>query len=83
MEGQIPKRAPLNLMTIQAKTRSLFERVKRKYIVLNAKFVASHGWFNRYKASVNFHNVIVSGEVAKADTKAAIIYPEVFREIVE
>jgi hypothetical protein len=36
MEDQIHKRAPLSLMTIQAKARSLFEAVKGKYSDLNA-----------------------------------------------
>jgi hypothetical protein len=60
----------------------LFERVKGKYIVPNAKFVASHGWFSRYKARANICNVIVSDQAVSADTKAAI-HPEEFREILE
>jgi ABC-type Zn uptake system ZnuABC Zn-binding protein ZnuA len=70
-------------MTIQAKLRSLFEAVKRKYSGPNAKFVASHGWFSRFEARVNFNNVKVSGEAASADTKAAQMYPEVLRKIIE
>jgi hypothetical protein len=70
-------------MKIQAKTRSLFERVKGKYIVPNAKFVASHGWFSRYKVPANFCNVIISSEAVSVDTKAAKLHPEVFIEIME
>jgi hypothetical protein len=66
-----------------AKARSLFEAVKRKYSDPNAKFVASHGWFNRFNARANFHNVKVSGEAASADTKAAEMYPDVLRKIIE
>jgi hypothetical protein len=81
MEDQIQKRAPLNLMRIQAKARSLFEAVKRKYSDPKAKFISSHGWFNRFKARVSFRNVKVSGEAASAGTKAAEMYPEVLRKI--
>jgi hypothetical protein len=45
--------------------------------------VASHGWFNRFKARANFHNVKVSGGAASADTKAAEMFPEVLRKIIE
>jgi hypothetical protein len=70
-------------MTIQAKARSLFEAVKGKYNDPNTKFVASHGWFNRFNARANFHNVKVGGEAASAHTKAAEMYPEVLRKIIE
>jgi hypothetical protein len=61
MEDQIKKRAPLSLMTVQTKARSLFEAIKGKYSDPYAKFVASNGWFNR-KARASFHNVKVSCE---------------------
>jgi hypothetical protein len=83
MEDQIQKRVPLNLMMILGKARSLFEAVKVKYSDPNAKFVASHGWFNRFKARANFRNVKVSGEAANADRKAAEMFPEVLRKIIE
>jgi hypothetical protein len=54
-------------MTIQAKTRSLFERVNGKYIIPNAMLVASHRRFDRGKALANFCNVIVSGEAVSAE----------------
>lgn len=83
MEHQIKKRVPLTLTTIQLKARNLFEAVKDKYSDPTANFVASHGWFNRFKAHANFHNVKLSGEAASADTKAAEVYPEVLRKITE
>lgn len=83
MDDQIQKRMPLSLMIIQAKAKSIFEDVKGKYSDPNAKFAASHGWFNRFKQRANFHNVKVSGEAASADTKAAEKYPEVLRKLIE
>jgi hypothetical protein len=61
MEDQIQKHTPFRLIIIQAKTWSLFQAVK--YPDPNAKFLAGHGWSNKFKA--------------RADTKAAEIYPEV------
>jgi hypothetical protein len=43
MENQIKKCAPLSLMMIQSKARSLFEAVMGKYSDPNAKFVVSYG----------------------------------------
>jgi hypothetical protein len=73
MEDQIKKQALLNLMTVQAKARSLFEAVEGKYSDPNVTFLTGHG----YKACASFYNVIVSGEAASVDTKAAEVYPEV------
>lgn len=38
-------------------------------------FVASHGWFNCFKARNNLHNVKVSGEAASADVVVAEEFP--------
>jgi hypothetical protein len=46
-------------MTTEAKAGSLFEFVKVKLSYPKAKFVASNGWFYRFKARANFHNVNV------------------------
>ena len=43
---------------------------------------ASHGWFNRFKARHNLHNVKVSGEAASADVKAAEEFPGKLAEII-
>jgi hypothetical protein len=44
--------------------------------------VASNGWFNRFKNRAGFHNVKVSGEVASGDAKAAQMFPDVLKEII-
>jgi hypothetical protein len=45
--------------------------------------MASHGWFNRYKARVNLHNIKVSGEAASADDKGAADFVTTFAKITE
>lgn len=82
MEDQIQKRLPLSLRAIQAKARSLFEDVKGKFDNPDVQFMASNGWFNRFKMRSNFLNVNVSGE-AGADRKAAETYPGVLKKIIE
>jgi hypothetical protein len=57
MEDKTQKKALLNLMTIQEKPVRLFEDVKVRFSVPEAKFVASSGWFDRFKARANFHAV--------------------------
>ncbi|XP_066471494.1 tigger transposable element-derived protein 1-like isoform X2 [Tiliqua scincoides] len=82
MEDQIQKCMPLSLRVIQAKARSLFEDVKGKFDNPDVKFMASNGWFNRFKMRSNFHSVKVSGE-AGTDHKAAEMYPDVLKKIIE
>jgi hypothetical protein len=80
MEDQTHERVPLNLMTIQGMARSLFEAVKRKYKDPNAQFVSSLGWFNKFKARINFHSVKMNGET---DTNAAEMCAKVLRKLRE
>ena len=44
---------------------------------------ASHGWFHRFKARANLHNIKVSGEAVSADTIAAREFPEMLQEIID
>ena len=41
-----------------------------------ASFNVSHGWFHRFKARGNLHNVKVSGKAASAESVAAREFPE-------
>ena len=40
------------------------------------EFVASTGWFYRFKTCYGFHNVKHSGEAKNADEDAAASYPD-------
>ena len=81
IEDCTQKRKRLCLMMIQEKALSLFNELKAEYGE-DASFTASHGWFNRFKARNNLHNVKVSGEVASADLKAAEEFPGKLAEII-
>ena len=65
-------------MLIQEKAKSLYEDLKKKHSEESegASFNASHGWFHRFKARANLHNVKVSGEAVSADTVAAREFPK-------
>ena len=72
-------------MLFQEKAKSLYEDLKKKHIEESegASFNASHGWFHRFKARANIHNIKVSGEAALVDTVAAQEFPEMLQEIID
>lgn len=83
MEDQIQKHMPLSLLTIQAKARSLLERLKERADPSYTQvFTASPGWFQRFKRRHNFHNVKVRGEAASADTEGAEAFKEELHRII-
>ncbi|XP_042226803.1 tigger transposable element-derived protein 1-like [Homarus americanus] len=46
-------------------------------------FLASKGWFERSKKSLNLHNIKMSGEAASADTDSANTYPAELKKIID
>nr|XP_023694244.1 tigger transposable element-derived protein 1-like [Paramormyrops kingsleyae] len=80
MEDQIQKRVPLSVMTVQAKARSLFDDLKKKYPEGTQSFSASSGWFSRFKNRAGFCNVF--GEAAGADLERARKFPEWLHKII-
>jgi hypothetical protein len=82
MEDQTQRRVPLNLMTVQVKAGSLYADIKGKRQDVLQTFVASNGWFNRFKNRAGFHNVKVSGEAASGDAEAAQMFPDVLKDII-
>ncbi|XP_039593984.1 CENPB DNA-binding domain-containing protein 1-like [Polypterus senegalus] len=84
MEDQIQQQTPLSLFTIQSKARSLFETLKEcageDY---SQEFVASTGWFKRFKKIFQLHNVRVTGEAASADEEGASKFVDSFDEIIK
>lgn len=72
MEEQIQKRTPLSLFTVQMKARSLFQTLKERAGEDDSQeFVASTGWFQRFKKRFQMHSVRVTGEAASADEEGA------------
>ncbi|XP_043291812.1 tigger transposable element-derived protein 1-like isoform X1 [Cervus canadensis] len=85
LQDQHQRRAPLNIMLIQEKAKSLYEDLKKKYGEESdgPSFNASCGWFYRFKARANLHNVKVSDEAMSADMAAAREFPDILREIID
>ncbi|KAL7854460.1 hypothetical protein SRHO_G00166500 [Serrasalmus rhombeus] len=71
-------------MVIQEKAKRLFEALKKEKGegIESEEFVASRGWFMRFKAHANFHNIKVQGEAASGDEKAASEFPKALPEII-
>lgn len=80
---QIKKHVPLSMAAIQSKARSLYEDVKIKFGCSDAKFVASNGWFQRFKHRAGFHDSKANGEAASADSKAAECFPFILKKVIE
>ncbi|XP_051785316.1 tigger transposable element-derived protein 1-like [Erpetoichthys calabaricus] len=84
MEDQIQKRTPLSLFTVQLKARSLFATLKeRAGEDYSQEFVASTGWFKRFKKRFQLHNVRVTGEAAGADEEGASKFVDSLNEIIK
>ncbi|KAK1327395.1 hypothetical protein QTO34_014186 [Cnephaeus nilssonii] len=84
LDEQDRRRIPISLMLIQEKAKRLFEALKKEKGEgsESEEFVASKGWFMRFKARANFHNLKLPGEAASDDAKAAGDFPSVLAEII-
>ncbi|XP_015448017.1 zinc finger protein 28 homolog isoform X3 [Pteropus alecto] len=83
IEDQRQKRIPLSTMTITAKAKSLFAMLKEKAGPnYNVEFIASSGWFKRFKNRYSLHNAKVSHESASADMKAAEEFLETLDKLI-
>nr|XP_033817050.1 tigger transposable element-derived protein 1-like [Geotrypetes seraphini] len=85
LEDQNQRNIPISLSLVQAKARSLFSDLKahKENDECDEEFVASRGWFNRFKVRANLHNIKVQGEAASADVRDARVFPEQFKNIIE
>ncbi|XP_066228014.1 putative CENPB DNA-binding domain-containing protein 1 [Saccopteryx leptura] len=73
MEDQIQKQTRLSLFNVQMKAQSLFQTLKeRAGEDYSQEFVASTGWFQRFKKRFQMHSVRVTGEAASADEEGAL-----------
>ena len=70
IEDQIQKRVPLSTMVIKAKARSVYGDIKETFPDEPQSFVASTGWFNRFKNRAGLHNIKKSVEAASGDAEA-------------
>jgi hypothetical protein len=79
MQHQWQKNAPLSLLIIQSKARNIFEHLKSNHPEWSAcTFIASKGWFHRFRCRHNYHNVHILGEIGSANPEAAEMYKKRF-----
>ncbi|XP_066940925.1 tigger transposable element-derived protein 1-like [Macrobrachium rosenbergii] len=85
MEHQRQRSVLLSLTLIQEKAKSLFNdlRAKAGISAQDETFVASHGWFHRFKKRANLHHVSVSGEAASTDKAEAKKLSKTLKEIID
>ncbi|XP_053969286.1 tigger transposable element-derived protein 1-like [Anastrepha ludens] len=87
IEDMTQKRLPLDGNIIQQKALKIFNYLKETGQSTtdedNHQFVASKGWFEKFKKRHALHNLKIQGETASADADAANKYPEQFIKIIE
>ncbi|XP_066970877.1 tigger transposable element-derived protein 1-like [Macrobrachium rosenbergii] len=84
LEDQNQRNVPVSLSLIQEKARELHKAIvlKRGEGSGSEPFVASRGWFKRFKSRANLHNLKLHGEAASADQEAADIFSSYLAEII-
>ena len=85
IEDQNQRNAPVSLMVIQHKAKSLFNDLKAKEGEGSKEedFNASRGWFQRFRQRYHFHNIKVTGEAASSDAVAAENFTPELKKIIE
>nr|XP_022902916.1 tigger transposable element-derived protein 1-like [Onthophagus taurus] len=76
------KNMPVSQAAICEKALLIFSNLKAQENT-DETFLASTGWFTRFKSRTNICSTKLSGEAASADVAAAAAYPQKFQEIVE
>jgi hypothetical protein len=84
IEDNNQRNIPMSTMTIQEKGRSIFEKLKLENgNPASETFLASKGWFEKFKNRHNLHNIKLKGEAASSDITAARDYPKILKQIIE
>ncbi|XP_075398130.1 histone-lysine N-methyltransferase, H3 lysine-36 specific isoform X2 [Tenrec ecaudatus] len=87
LNDQSQRDKPISLTLVQEKAQSLFRDLKAARAAkegdCDEEFVASRGWFNRFKMRANLHNLKVQDEAASGDLRAASDFPEMLKKIIE
>ncbi|XP_051907649.1 tigger transposable element-derived protein 1-like [Hippocampus zosterae] len=85
LEDRQKRRLPVNLALIQQEAKRLFEMLKGQMGEGSEgkTFVASRGWFMRFKARANLHNLKVEGEAgSSSENEAMSDFPTALAEII-
>lgn len=76
-------RIPLSTNIIKTKALAIFSALKDDDFAGEKNFVASPGWFERFKKRSGLHNVRIQGEAASADKEGAEKFVIEFRKLIE
>ncbi|XP_007665107.1 tigger transposable element-derived protein 1 [Ornithorhynchus anatinus] len=84
IEEQTRRRIPLSFLSIQAKARSLHERLQRDLPKGSTvdEFKASQGWFDRFNRRAQLHNVAGSGEGAGLNAEGATAFKRTLAKLI-
>ncbi|XP_072000501.1 tigger transposable element-derived protein 1-like [Engystomops pustulosus] len=86
IEDQNQRNMPISLSLVQEKARSLYNDLKETRTEgedCSEDFVASKGWFNRFKERAHLHNIKVQGGAASANISAASDFPKILEDIID
>ncbi|KAF0746713.1 tigger transposable element-derived protein 1-like [Aphis craccivora] len=85
IEDQTQKKVPLSSIIIREKAKQLHQHFtsSSKGDSENSSFLASKGWFEKFKNRCNLHNVKLVGESASADHLAAKNFPIELKNVIE
>lgn len=88
IEDQTRKRVPLSSHIIREKAKQLHKHFSESIGECcensqTAQFLASKGWFERFKSRFSLHNVKLVGESASADHEAAAEFPPKLKDVID
>ncbi|XP_071053620.1 tigger transposable element-derived protein 1-like [Onthophagus taurus] len=87
IEDNNQRKMAMSQINIQEKAISIFEHWNGEGTSdgpsMDEKFLASRGWFEKFKKRHNLRNVKMKGGAASADTDIALAYPMALKVIIE
>ncbi|XP_050063106.1 tigger transposable element-derived protein 1-like [Aphis gossypii] len=85
IEDQTQKKVPLSSIIIREKAKQIHQHFtsSSQEDGKNSSFLASKGWFEKFKNRCNLHNVKLVGESASADHLAAKNFPLELKNVIE
>ncbi|XP_056665822.1 tigger transposable element-derived protein 1-like [Monodelphis domestica] len=84
VDNMVQHHMPLSQALIMQKALSLFDHLKAQAGEESGKtFVASRGWFEKFKKRNKINSIRIMGENSNADIKAAAEFPAVLKAAVE
>lgn len=83
MEYQNQRNIPVNRSAIMERARSIFGNIQEEWGDTNDKFIASKGWYDRFKNRSNVRTIRVTKEAAEKRNKSVQDFPKTLQTIIE